>query len=79
MPFPTANEVVSYYLYGSGTPPANLASEALFRDLDATVPLDVDVQEYMNSATGPGRFAIGSEFELVQKFFEEKGNLVLAP
>jgi hypothetical protein len=39
----------------------------LIRSKDATTKVEVDVVEFM--ATGAGRFAVGSQFTLVQRFF----------
>jgi hypothetical protein len=32
--------------------------------------VDVDFQNYMDPTTGPGRFALGSEFDIIEYFFE---------
>lgn len=61
------NNLTNQYLYGQLTTPTNLADDSLIRPKDATTTFEVDVVEFM--ATGAGRFAIGSQFTLVQRFF----------
>jgi hypothetical protein len=68
----TAKEITNYYLYGTKFTPSNLVDDSLIRlgtprDTFATTTISVDVKEFMASA---GRFAIGSQFELVNKFFD---------
>ena len=65
----SAKEITNLYLYGQPTTPSNLEDDSLIRD--STVPntiKEIDTSEFME--TGPGRFAVGSQFELVQKFFD---------
>ncbi|MDE5083884.1 MAG: hypothetical protein O4859_22710 [Trichodesmium sp. St18_bin1] len=65
----SAKEITNLYLYGQPTTPSNLENDSLIRD--STVPniiKEIDTSEFME--TGPGRFAVGSQFELVQKFFD---------
>lgn len=61
------NNITNQYLYGQLTTPANLADESLIRSKDTTTEVEVGVVEFM--ATGAGRFAVGSQFTLVQRFF----------
>lgn len=61
------NNITNQYLYGQLTTPTNLADESLIRSKDAITEVEVDVVEFM--ATGAGRFAVGSQFTLVQRFF----------
>lgn len=61
------NNITNQYLYGQLTTPTNLADESLIRSKDATTTVEVGVVEFM--ATGAGRFAVGSQFTLVQRFF----------
>ncbi|UWR64841.1 hypothetical protein K4L02_00980 [Phaeobacter inhibens] len=68
MTLPTAFDVTSFYLYGSNTTPSNFANEALAATPGGGTIL-VDVGDYMNSQTGPGRFANASQFELIDHFF----------
>jgi Ca2+-binding RTX toxin-like protein len=72
MPLPTAKEVTNLYLYGQKTTPNNLVDDSLIRPnpLSTNPTLTVDVVDFMNTTTGPGRFAVGSQFELIQKFYE---------
>lgn len=69
MSLPTAEEVVSNYLYGTPTPPQNFANQNIQRSNDASSTIEVNLTEFMDPDTGPGRFALGSEFEIVQYFF----------
>ncbi len=62
----TAKDVTNLYLYGSTSTPANLVDNNLIRP--DTVTSSVDVQDFM--ATGAGRFAIGSQFNIIKKFFD---------
>ncbi|BCL39793.1 Ig-like domain-containing protein [Nostoc sp. MS1] len=61
------NNITNQYLYGQLTTPTNLADESLIRSKDVTTEVEVDVIEFM--VTGAGRFAVGSQFTLVQRFF----------
>lgn len=65
----TAEEVTNLYLYGTKTVPANLASDSLIRPAGLTTTARVDVNEYMNAAMGPGRFASPAFFEVIKQFF----------
>lgn len=60
-------EFTNLYLYEQLSTPSDLTSESLIRPLDRKLSIDVDVSSYM--ATGPGRFALGSQSSLVQSFF----------
>ncbi|MEH2285669.1 MAG: hypothetical protein V7K90_30875 [Nostoc sp.] len=66
----TKNDITNLYLYGQLSTPANLVDANLIRPKDAVTRVTVDVRELM--ATGAGRFAVGSQFELVKRFFQEK-------
>lgn len=70
MTLPTYQEVVSKYLWGSTTPPADAskASESWIRPSNASTSIDVSISDFMSS-TGPGRFALGAKFTLVDSFF----------
>ena len=63
MPMPTASQVTRLFLYDSETIPSDLASDSLIRPSGDGATLNVDVAEYMN--IGPGRFAVGTRFDLV--------------
>lgn len=58
--------IISQYLYGSTSAPANFFSSALIRDAGPTI-LEVSRSEYFT--TGPGRFAQGAMSSLVDQFF----------
>ncbi|NEQ40080.1 MAG: VWA domain-containing protein [Okeania sp. SIO3I5] len=73
------NEITNWYLYGQETTPTNLADESLIRpeppdplpsDIDI-IKIPIDATQFMDTV---GRFAIGSQFELVQRFFYEDGD-----
>jgi Ca2+-binding RTX toxin-like protein len=60
-------DITNLYLYGSITRPLSLATDAILRPHDLDVRIQVDVNYYMTQ--GAGRFALGAQFEIVQKFF----------
>jgi len=62
----TTEQIVTQYLFGTTTKPANLEDADLIRP-DEITTLDIDAAEYME--TGPGRFAKLSMVPLVQTFF----------
>ncbi|MGB3534057.1 MAG: vWA domain-containing protein [Microcoleaceae cyanobacterium] len=69
----TAQEVTNWYLYDQSTTPENLVDDSLIRpallELDpAQTTIELDAKDFMETA---GRFAIGPQFELVQRFFYE--------
>ena len=72
MTLPSLESVVSYFLYGSVTPPTDKAQESLIRPvgLATDFPAPLSIADYM---TGPGRFALPSRFELVNRFMSETG------
>ncbi|MCC5644827.1 hypothetical protein LC607_18150 [Nostoc sp. CHAB 5824] len=57
------NDITNLYLYGQLSTPANLLNDSLIRPENVVSKIDVDVKEFMK--TGAGRFAVGSQFELV--------------
>ena len=65
-----AQKVTNLYLYGQNTTPSDLSDESLIRPslISPNPVIDIDVQDYMQN--GGGRFAIGSQFEIIQKFFD---------
>jgi hypothetical protein len=65
----TAKEITNWYLYGQETTPTNLVNSNLMRPLDDVIRINVDIPSLMNPNTGAGRFAVGSQFELIRKFF----------
>src|SRR6478672_7236910 len=70
MPNLTAAEVTNWYLYGQATTPTDLTSDSIIRPQIAPqdrIQLPQDVASYLS--TGAGRFAVGSRFDLVDKFF----------
>lgn len=64
---PTMEEMTSLYLYGQTIPPKNKVHQSLV-SRQSTLPYPVSAQDFMN---GPGRFARASDFEYVDKFFNE--------
>ncbi len=72
MPLPTAQEVASKYLYGTDTPPEIFDDPALIRPVGAYSSIPVAKSDYFDPVTGPGRFALGSEFDIVDNFFTTK-------
>lgn len=73
---PSAQLVTNMYLYGQETTPDNKVSNEWIRGKNETTSITISIPTLMES--GPGRFAIGAQFELVRKFFEDGAN-VLAP
>ncbi len=66
---PTAEEITIRFLYGTETVPNNLVDPALIRPADTTSTVQIDVGTFMTS--GAGRFAVGRQFELVNRFFTD--------
>lgn len=60
-------EITNLYLYGTLTTPTDLTNDALIRPAGAPPPIEVNMASFM--ATGPGRFALGSQSALVETFF----------
>ena len=61
-----ADYVTNYFLYGQSPTPSHLFDENLIRPSSATTSFVVDAQSYMDKV---GRFALPSQFEIIQKFF----------
>jgi len=63
--------ITNLYLYGKTNKPTNLADDNLIRETDdgSTVQTTVNVDAVKLMTTGPGRFAVPAEFELVKRFF----------
>jgi hypothetical protein len=55
-------------IYGQLSTPTNFVDNNPIRPQNAISRIDVDVKSLME--TGPGRFAVGSQFELIQRFFD---------
>lgn len=78
MALPSFNQITNLYLYGQNTRPANLTQESLIRSFppaekdrilyDAVVH-NIPSVDLMNPVSGPGRFALGAQFSLIDKFF----------
>ena len=70
------NNITNLYLYGQLSTPNNLVDSNIIRPKDNNIAvrepsdtsIEVEVPEFM--ATGGGRFALPSQFELIQKFFD---------
>jgi hypothetical protein len=69
MSLPTASYVTRWYLYGSGLVPSDKTNSNLIRDAGVTTSISVDYNEFMNSVTGPGRFAVAAEQPIVKGFY----------
>ena len=64
-----AKEATNLYLYRQSTTPSNLEDDSLIKgSAGPNIIKEVDTPKFMT--TGAGRFAVGSQFELVEKFFE---------
>lgn len=65
----SAKEVTNLYLYGVSETPENLEDDKLIRKSGGdNVVKQVDAAKFMT--TGAGRFALGSEFNLIGMFFD---------
>lgn len=64
----TMEEMTSLYLYGQTVPPKNKVDESLI-SRKPDLPYSVSTQAFMD---GPGRFTRASDFEYVERFFNEK-------
>ncbi len=70
--------ITNLYLYGQLNKPQNLVDDNLIREPDdennltAQTTVNVDAVKLME--TGPGRFAVPAQFELVQRFFNPSFN-----
>lgn len=65
-----ARKITNLYLYGQSTTPSDLSDESLIRPnpISSNPVIDIDERDYMQN--GGGRFAIGSQFAIVRKFFQ---------
>lgn len=70
--------ITNLYLYGTTAKPANLESDALIRgplptlqSPGITTSIDMDAVSFM--ATGPGRFANGTQLSVVARFMDGTG------
>ena len=66
---PTLESITSLYLYGSETPPDNLASDSIIRPPlkeEELEKINVDLKEFME---GPGRFVTPGDFSFIKYFF----------
>lgn len=72
-------EITNFFLYGDINTPSDRINDALIRpkDVSKTIRYGADVEVNMASymATGPGRFALGSQSKLVETFFSTATNL----
>ncbi len=68
MSFEKSKEITKLYLYGTDTTPTNLVDESLIRPADAESTVTIDVADFMKN--GGGRFALGPQFSIIQKFFK---------
>ncbi|MDP2994981.1 MAG: calcium-binding protein, partial [Anaerolineales bacterium] len=72
-------EITSLFLYGAPTKPNDRINDSLIRPKDVVngprygADIDVNMASYM--ATGPGRFALGSESAMVEAFFSTSADL----
>jgi hypothetical protein len=70
-------KIISLYLYGTETPPANLVDDGLIRETVATTTLDTPLSSYDYMTTGAGRFAKASQFGVVAAFFNNSNTLAV--
>ena len=69
MILPTASQVTSLFLYGTPHPPTNFTSDSLTVVSPRPVLL-IDYNEFFDVETGPGRFSVASNSEMVSTFFD---------
>lgn len=69
MTLPTISEVTNKFLYDSVSTPTDLTSSGIIDVGESIIP--VSLLDYMNPVTGPGRFALPSEFNIIELFFED--------
>jgi len=68
MTLPTVEQITNQYLYGSFTKPTNLLDSSLIRDANpSNSEILISTAEIM-ADDGPGRFALGSSFNVVNFF-----------
>lgn len=67
----TVEKITNLFLYGVDEVPADLGDDKFIRSANKGVEIEVDVKSFMY--TGPGRFARGSQSEMVSRFFDERG------
>ena len=72
MTLPSIEKIVSNYLYGQDSPPTDFV-DGSFATARPNIAVDVSLSEYLDPVSGPGRFALGSEFPLVQLFSMMRG------
>ena len=65
----TPELITNLYLYGQIETPTNLVDDKLIRPKAVTSSVDVNVNSFM---AGPGRFAVGAQFDLVKGFFNSR-------
>lgn len=72
-------EITNLFLYGAPTTPNDRINDSLIRPKDVSDTIrygaDVDVNMASFMATGPGRFALGSQSALVEAFFSTATDL----
>ena len=72
-------EITNLFLYCTTITPSDLTNESLIRPKDVLngprYGADVDVNMASFMATGPGRFALGSQSALVETFFSTATDL----
>ncbi|MDJ0620662.1 MAG: hypothetical protein QNJ63_28670 [Calothrix sp. MO_192.B10] len=61
----TAHKITNLYLYGQDTIPDSLINDSLIRPAGDVIRINVDIPSLINPNTGAGRFAVGSQFELI--------------
>ena len=66
-------EITNLFLYGDINTPSNRINDAIIRPKTDTKAIDVSMASFM--ATGPGRFALGSQSAMVEAFFSTATDL----
>ena len=62
--------IINSFYFNSKSIPENLTDQSITVNAGKNRDtVNVDSAAYLNKATGPGRFAVGSQFDLVNVFF----------
>lgn len=64
----TSSQITNQFLYGTFTTPTNKLNETLIRPQNQITRISVNKNDFMVTS---GRFAIGSQFELINRFFND--------
>lgn len=69
MSLPNIYTVTSRYLYGTDTPPQKFMDNNLTKTRSRD-PIEIDTDEFLDPAAGPGRFIVASNSAMISRFFQ---------